>query len=241
MNSLLNEKELITFTFRFIDIILNNVDTPKFKKNTAFDSIKNFARLRGLNIDDEVYTFRINDKSFIVALFDNDITPAKNIKQMEYFCIDKNLSNDNKVMYIFVPSQDKYYSYEDNNLNNILYSVLNMFEYNDIFDINYYNYDINSIVNNSIRFIILTIVLYFTLEDNLDTKREINNFISNHFGSKNTMYSKIIDNVYDDLFKYVNTYEDPESIISTNYYKIIDNILEYLEVHYNLLKHVGVK
>ena len=109
MNSLLNEKELITFTFRFIDIILNNVDTPKFKKKTAFDSIKNFARLRGLNIDDEVYTFRINDKSFIVALFDNDITPAKNIKRTQYFCIDKNLSNDNKVMYIFVPSQDKYY------------------------------------------------------------------------------------------------------------------------------------
>lgn len=235
MNSLLNEKELITFTFRFIDIILNNVDTPKFKKKTAFDSIKNFARLRGLNIDDEVYTFRINDKSFVFTFYSNDVAPA--IRCSQYFIMDKNFSNDNKVLYIFVPSQEKYYSYDDDNLTKILYSIWNMISNNHTFKINCYNVDINIIVENTIIFMILTIVLYFTLEDNLDTKREINDFISKHYGSNNCIYTKVINNIYDDLFKNVEfIFSDSEAIIIENFERIVNNILDYLEPHYCLLK-----
>ena len=53
-----------------------------------------------------------------------------------------------------------------------------MISNNYTFKINCYNDDINVIVENTIIFMILTILLYFTLEDNLDTKIEINYFIS---------------------------------------------------------------
>lgn len=235
MSSLLNKDELIKFTFRFIDVILNNINTPKFKKKKSFKAIETFARLRGLDIQEDVYSFRINDKSFVVALFKNDVAPA--IRCSQYFIMDKNFSNDNKVIYIFVPSQDKYYSYEDDNLTKILYSIWNMISNNHTFKINWYNDDINIIVENTIIFMVLTVVLYFTLEDNLDTKREINNFISKHYGSDNCIYAKVINNIYDDLFKNVESiFSDSEAIIIENFERIVNNILDYLEPHYSLLK-----
>ena len=235
MSSLLNKDELIKFTFRFIDVILNNINTPKFKKKKSFKAIETFARLRGLDIQEDVYTFKINDKSFVVALFKNDVAPA--IRCSEYFIMDKNFNNDNKVIYIFVPSQDKYYSYEDDNLTKILYSIWNMISNNHTFKINWYNDDINIIVENTIIFMVLTVVLYFTLEDNLDTKREINDFISKHYGSDNCIYAKVINNIYDDLFKNVESiFSDSEAIIIENFERIVNNILDYLEPHYSLLK-----
>lgn len=237
MNSLLTEKELIRFTFRFIDVILNNVDTPKFKKKKAFNTVNNFARLRGLDIDDEIYTFRINDKSFVVAFYHNNVEPRNNISLSEYFFMDKNFSNDNKVIYIFVPLQERYYSYADNNLTKILYSILNMIGNYSLLDINYYNHDINTTIEHIIKYMILTVVLYFTLEDNLDTKREINNFLSNHYGSENCIYNKVVNNIYDDLFKNISTVvfqNDEENIIIQNYENIVDNILEYLDPHSSL-------
>ena len=235
MSSLLNKDELIKFTFRFIDVILNNINTPKFKKKKSFKTIETFAKLRGLYIEEDVYSFRINDKSFVVALFKNDVAPA--IRCSQYFIMDKNFSNDNKVLYIFVPSQEKYYSYDDDNLTKILYSIWNMISNNHTFKINCYNDDINVVVENTIIFMILTIVLYFTLEDNLDTKREINDFISKHYGSNNCIYAKVINNIYDDLFKNVESiFSDSEAIIIENFERIVNNILDYLEPHYRLLK-----
>ena len=235
MSSLLNKDELIKFTFRFIDVILNNINTPKFKKKKSFKTIETFAKLRGLYIEEDVYSFRINDKSFVVALFKNDVAPA--IRCSQYFIMDKNFSNDNKVLYIFVPSQEKYYSYDDDNLTKILYSIWNMISNNHTFKINCYNDDINVVVENTIIFMILTIVLYFTLEDNLDTKREINDFISKHYGSNNCIYAKVINNIYDDLFKNVESiFSDSEAIIIENFERIVSNILDYLEPHYRLLK-----
>ena len=235
MSSLLNKDELIKFTFRFIDVILNNINTPKFKKKKSFKAIETFARWRGLDIQEDVYTFKINDKSFVVALFKNDVAPA--IRCSQYFIMDKNFSNDNKVLYIFIPSQEKYYSYDDDNLTKILYSIWNMISNNHTFKINCYNDDINIIVENTIIFMILTIVLYFTLEDNLDTEREINDFISKHYGSNNCIYAKVINNIYDDLFKNVESiFSDSEAIIIENFERIVNNILDYLEPHYSLLK-----
>ena len=235
MSSLLNKDELIKFTFRFIDVILNNINTPKFKKKKSFKTIETFAKLRGLYIEEDVYSFRINDKSFVVALFKNDVAPA--IRCSQYFIMDKNFSNDNKVLYIFVPSQEKYYSYDDDNLTKILYSIWNMISNNHTFKINCYNDDINVVVENTIIFMILTIVLYFTLEDNLDTKREINDFISKHYGSNNCIYAKVINNIYDDLLKNVESiFSDSEAIIIENFERIVNNILDYLEPHYRLLK-----
>ena len=235
MNTILTEKELITFTFRFIDIIVNNLNNnPKFKKKSAFKSIKDFARLRGIDMQEDVYTFKINDKSFVAALFDNDITPTSVVRFSQYFFIDKNFSN-NKVIYIYVPSQEKYYSYDDDNLTNILYSVWNMIKNNNLVNIDCYNDDINTMIENTIQFMILTIVLYFTLEDNLDTKREINNFISKYYGSNECIYNRLIDNIYDDLFDYIRTpFCDHESNIAANFEKIVDNILDYLKPHYSL-------
>ena len=235
MSSLLNKDELIKFTFRFIDVILNNINTPKFKKKKSFKTIETFAKLRGLYIEEDVYSFRINDKSFVVALFIIYLAPA--IRCSQYFMMDKNFSNDNKVLYIFIPSQEKYYSYDDDNLTKILYSIWNMISNNHTFKINCYNDDINIIVENTIIFMILTIVLYFTLEDNLDTKREINDFISKHYGSNNCIYAKVINNIYDDLFKNVESiFSDSEAIIIENFERIVNNILDYLEPHYRLLK-----
>ena len=226
---------LIRFTFRFVDVILNNIDTPKFKKKKSFNTVKTFARLRGLDIDDDIYTFRINDKSFVVAFYSNDVVPA--IRCSQYFIMDKNFSNDNKVLYIFVPSQEKYYSYDDDNLTKILYSIWNMISNNHTFKINCYNDDINIIVENIIIFMVLTVVLYFTLEDNLDTEREINDFISKHYGSNNCIYAKVINNIYDDLFKNVKSiFSDYEAIIIENFERIVNNILDYLEPHYSLSK-----
>ena len=90
-------------------------------------------------------------------------------------------------------------------------------------------------IENTIQFMILTIVLYFTLEDNLDTKREINNFISKYYGSDNCIYNRLINKIYDDLFDYIQTpFCDPESDIVANFERIVDNILDYLEPHYSL-------
>ena len=222
----MDSNELIRFTFRFIDVILNNIDTAKFKKKKSFKAIETFAKLRGLYIEEDVYSFIINDKSFVVALFKNDVAPA--IRCSQYFIMDKNFSNDNKVLYIFVPSQEKYYSYDDDNLTKILYSIWNMISNNHTFKINCYNDDINVVVENTIIFMILTIVLYFTLEDNLDTKREINDFISKHYGSNNCIYTKVINNIYDDLFKNVESiFSDSEAIIIENFERIVNNILDY--------------
>ena len=226
---------LIRFTFRFIDVILNNIDTSKFKKKKSFKAIETFAKLRGLDIQEDVYTFRINDKSFVVAFYSNDVTPA--VRCSQYFIMDKNFSNDNKVLYIFVPSQEKYYSYDDDNLTKILYSIWNMISNNHTFKINCYNDDINIIVENIIIFMVLTVVLYFTLEDNLDTKREINDFISKHYGTDNCIYAKVINNLYDDLFKYLESpFHDSEPSIIENFERIVNNILDYLEPHYSLIK-----
>lgn len=231
----MDSNELIRFTFRFIDVILNNIDTAKFKKKKSFNTVKTFAKLRGLDIQEDVYTFRINDKSFVVAFYSNDVTPA--IRCSQYFIMDKNFSNDNKVLYIFVPSQEKYYSYDDDNLTKILYSIWNMISNNHTFKINCYNDDINIIVENIIIFMVLTVVLYFTLEDNLDTKREINDFISKHYGTDNCIYAKVINNLYDDLFKYLESpFHDSEPSIIENFERIVNNILDYLEPHYSLIK-----
>ena len=99
---ILDEKELIPFTFRLIDVILNNLETnSKFRKKKVFNSVKTFAKLRRLNISEDIYTFKINDKSFIVSFFlDDKHIPTVRHDLAEYFILDKYYYNDNKVIYL---------------------------------------------------------------------------------------------------------------------------------------------
>ena len=261
---ILDEKELIPFTFRLIDILLNNLETNnKFRKKKAFNTVKSFARLRKFDIVEDVYTFKINDKSFIVSFFTNDIPtqrdtndsptttlyfnndihnytpallPTHKYDIAKYFHLDRYYYNDNKLIYLFVPVQDKYYSYEDDNLDNIIHSVIGLFRNNDLLGIHdIFNHDIRTVFRFQLMYIVLLLLLYFTLEDNKDTKHEvISKYIMKYYYDIYSDYIILYDDIYDKLFDGVEnimefmTDSQKEQIITKNYFSILDNIMDYI-------------